>query len=67
MRKIKNDDYKVTINGYYIVVILLMVIGFVWYFFFKTRLRNLQSMSLSSWLVVHDNQNKEETTNGFIT
>lgn len=57
MNQIKNDDCIVIVNGYYVEVILLMIIGFVWYFFFKTRIRNLQSKDLSNWLVIYDETN----------
>ncbi|XP_022174752.1 acetyl-coenzyme A transporter 1-like [Myzus persicae] len=42
---------QVYVDGYYLTVIICMVIGFVWYFFYKNKLKNYQPMSNSEWSI----------------
>lgn len=63
MCKIKGGDCNIIVNGYYIEVALCMIIGFVWYFWYKKTIKNLQTMSLSNWQVNLnrlDGEKKEE-------
>lgn len=42
---------EVYINGYYIAVVICMVIGFIWYSVFKNIIKSYQLLGLSHWLV----------------
>lgn len=61
MCKINNDNCIVTVNGYYVVVALCAIAGFVWLFIFKKNLKDLQSKSLDSWLVNFEKPSTQET------
>jgi len=41
----------VSVDGYYITVVISLVIGFVWYGVFKNIIKNYQSLSASHWMI----------------
>ncbi|KAE9541116.1 hypothetical protein AGLY_004361 [Aphis glycines] len=47
--KLNNGDCISIVNGYYIEVVVCMIIGFVWYFSYKKTIKNLQTKSASNW------------------
>lgn len=48
---VNGGSCEVFVDGYYITVIICMVIGFVWYFLYRNKLKNYKPMSTSEWSV----------------
>ncbi|VVC28211.1 Major facilitator superfamily domain,Acetyl-coenzyme A transporter 1 [Cinara cedri] len=46
-----NGNYLVTVDGYYVEVIISMIIGLIWYLSCKKPIKNLQKLSLSHWSI----------------
>jgi len=57
-----NGDCIVIVNGYYVEAAVCMAVGFVWYFAYKSVVKNLQNRSPSNWLVDLSGPNERETT-----
>uniref|UniRef100_A0A2S2NMY7 Acetyl-coenzyme A transporter 1 n=1 Tax=Schizaphis graminum TaxID=13262 RepID=A0A2S2NMY7_SCHGA len=41
----------ITVDGYYVEIIICVVIGFIWYGMFKNMFKNFQTKSSSYWMV----------------
>jgi len=66
MCKSKGGDCIVKVNGYYVETVVFTIIGIIWYFVFKNKLKHLQSMSPSHWLVHTKTQASENDKNATI-
>ncbi|XP_026823340.1 acetyl-coenzyme A transporter 1-like [Rhopalosiphum maidis] len=49
--KTEGGDCVVTVNGYYIEMVVCTILGILWYGIFKNILKNLQTKCPSKWLV----------------
>ncbi|CAH1724867.1 unnamed protein product [Aphis gossypii] len=49
----------VTIDGYYVEIIICVVIGFIWYWMFKNTLKSFQTKSSSYWMVYVDQKSEQ--------
>ncbi|CAH1724862.1 acetyl-coenzyme A transporter 1-like isoform X2 [Aphis gossypii] len=41
----------ISMDGYYIVVFISLIIGFIWYFVFRNIIKKYQSLSISHWMI----------------
>lgn len=53
----------ITVDGYYIEIVICAIIGFIWYGVYKNLLKNFQTKSSSYWMVHSNSQSKPITQN----
>ncbi|XP_022162906.1 acetyl-coenzyme A transporter 1-like [Myzus persicae] len=51
MCKANNGNCIVTVNGYYLEMLICTIIGIIWYFTVRKTLKSFQTKNLSHWLV----------------
>lgn len=49
--KTNGGSCAISVDGYYIVVFISLIIGFVWYGVFRNTIKNYQSLSVSHWMI----------------
>lgn len=53
----------ITVDGYYMEIVICAIIGFIWYGVYKNQLKNFQTKSSSYWMVYSNSQSKPITNN----
>lgn len=51
MCKADKGDCIITVNGYYIEMLICTIIGIIWYFSVRNTLKTFQTKNPSHWLV----------------
>ncbi|XP_060865228.1 acetyl-coenzyme A transporter 1-like [Metopolophium dirhodum] len=63
LKKVCDENYGnclTTVDGYYVEIIICVVIGFIWYGLFRNMLKNFQTKSSSYWMVYVNQQSEEK-------
>ncbi|VVC28216.1 Hypothetical protein CINCED_3A007453 [Cinara cedri] len=58
-----NEDCELIVDGYYVEIVLCVIIGFIWYCIFNSIVKDLQSRSSLHWKV---NVEQTKTKNPFV-
>lgn len=58
MCDISGGECKVIVDGYFVEIIICMIIGFIWFGIFKNILKNFETKDPSHWLIYADGPKK---------
>lgn len=59
MCRMNGGECMVIMDGYYVEIVVCLVIGFVWYGVFKNTLKRYQNKDSSQWVVRGNEPNKQ--------